>query len=207
MKQNWTSDVSILKIFFASVCVCVCVCVCACVCMSVCMCVWVQVEGEVEDICVCCYVYRWRVRWRIYVCVVMYAGGGWGGGGAPTVQHGEVHGVVGPLGDAEHDLQAVLDLTLPFLTASQQLLYTHTHTHIIKIGTMEAVTMVMAKPWRWLYGGGVNHGGVNHGGCNHGDGNNGNGTHGNWLWSALRRWRCTLSRSWYLVILCTGLMR
>ena len=61
-----------------------------------------------------------------------------------TFQHGEVHGVVGPLGDTEHHLQAVLDLTLPFLTASQQLLNTHTHTH---------------------------HKDRNHGGSNHGDGN------------------------------------
>ena len=33
-----------------------------------------------------------------------------------------MHGVVGPLGDAEHDLQAVLDLPLALLTAGQELL-------------------------------------------------------------------------------------
>ena len=40
----------------------------------------------------------------------------------PTFQHGDVHGIVGPLGDAQHHLQPILDLPLPFLTAGQQLL-------------------------------------------------------------------------------------
>jgi len=68
-----------------------------------------------------------------------------------TFQHGEVHGVIGSLGDAEHHLQAVLDLPLAFLTARQQLLQTHTRTHIktanhsdgktMEVVTMEAVTV------------------------------------------------------------------
>lgn len=39
-----------------------------------------------------------------------------------TLQHRQVHGVVGFLRDAEHYFQAVLDLTFTFLTACQQLL-------------------------------------------------------------------------------------
>lgn len=39
-----------------------------------------------------------------------------------TLQHRQVHGVVGFLRDAEHHFQAVLDLAFTFLTACQQLL-------------------------------------------------------------------------------------
>lgn len=39
-----------------------------------------------------------------------------------TLQHRQVHGVVGFLRDAEHYFQAVLDLTFTFLTTCQQLL-------------------------------------------------------------------------------------
>lgn len=45
----------------------------------------------------------------------------WGGG--PTFQHAEVHGVIGPLGHAEHHLQPVLDLPFPLLAAREQLLW------------------------------------------------------------------------------------
>jgi hypothetical protein len=40
-----------------------------------------------------------------------------------------VHGVVGSLGDTEHDLQSILDLSFPLLTACQQLLHTPERYH------------------------------------------------------------------------------
>lgn len=39
-----------------------------------------------------------------------------------TLQHRQVHGVVGFLRDAEHHFQPILDLTFTFLAARQQLL-------------------------------------------------------------------------------------
>lgn len=39
-----------------------------------------------------------------------------------TFQHAEVHGVIGSLGDTEHDLQAIFDLSFALLTATQQVL-------------------------------------------------------------------------------------
>lgn len=39
-----------------------------------------------------------------------------------TFQHGEMHGIIGFLGNTEHHLQTVLDLPFAFLAAGQQLL-------------------------------------------------------------------------------------
>lgn len=38
--------------------------------------------------------------------------------GAATFQHADMHGIVGFLGDTEHHLQAILQLSFPFFTAS-----------------------------------------------------------------------------------------
>lgn len=43
-------------------------------------------------------------------------------GGFVTFQHADVHGVVGPLGDAQHHVQTFFDLSFPLLAARQQLL-------------------------------------------------------------------------------------
>lgn len=42
-----------------------------------------------------------------------------------TFQHREVHGIISFLRNAEHHLQAVLDLSFPLFAASQQLLHRH----------------------------------------------------------------------------------
>lgn len=47
----------------------------------------------------------------------------------PTIQHGQVHGIVGPLGDTEHHFESILDLTFTLLTARQQLLEQHRGKH------------------------------------------------------------------------------
>lgn len=49
-----------------------------------------------------------------------------------TFQHGEVHCIVGFLRNTEHHLQAVLDLSFTFFTASQQLLNRHAHTETMR---------------------------------------------------------------------------
>lgn len=41
-----------------------------------------------------------------------------------TFQHAEVHGIVGFLGHAEHDLQTIFNLSFTLLTTRQQLLHT-----------------------------------------------------------------------------------
>ena len=61
----------------------------------------------------------------------------WGGG--PTFQHAEVHGVVGPLGHAEHHLQPVLDLPFPFLAAREQLLW---ETNTVRCSAQEVFTEI-----------------------------------------------------------------
>lgn len=36
-----------------------------------------------------------------------------------TLQHGEMHGIISPLGNTEHHLQAIFNLSLTLLTARQ----------------------------------------------------------------------------------------
>lgn len=53
-----------------------------------------------------------------------------------TFQHANMHGIVGSLRDAQHHIQAFFYLSFPFLTARQQLLHTHTHTHLLRYAKM-----------------------------------------------------------------------
>ena len=42
-----------------------------------------------------------------------------------TFKHANMHSIVSSLGDAEHDVQTLLDLSFALLTARQQLLHKH----------------------------------------------------------------------------------
>lgn len=101
-----------------------------------------------------------RGRWQCLRLAVVFL----------TFQHGEVHGVVGSLGNTQHHLQAVFDLAFTFLAASEQLLGRRSQAHTVRLEDGQTDGRAGAAERR-------------------------------------RTERLTLSSSWYLVILCTGLIR